>query len=69
MDIRTQVQRLRAAGEYRLAGIVHRAQGGDRSYGAHTGMRSTLEASREAFFAGWDECDTALAKHTGSVGA
>jgi hypothetical protein len=44
----------------RLRGQVARLEGGDRNYGCHFGMRSTLERDRDEFNRGWDEIDAAL---------
>ena len=48
------VERLKASGDYFAAGAVAYSHGLDRHYGCHVGMRSTLEASRDTFYAGYD---------------
>lgn len=48
------VEQLKAKGKYREAGAMARKENLPRSYGCHYGMRSDLEASRAAFYAGYD---------------
>ena len=55
MEITSQTaEDVRIAGHYFAAGALAASLGKDRYYGCHVGMRSTLEASREAFFRGYD---------------
>jgi hypothetical protein len=49
-----EVNKLRAAGEYRKAGELAAKSGHLRSYGAHEGMRSTRQASQAEFLKGYD---------------
>lgn len=44
------------------AGALARALGEDRYYGCHYGMRSTLDADRQLFFKGWDDCNKSMAE-------
>lgn len=55
MEITTRTaEDIRIAGHFFAAGALAAALGKDRYYGCHFGMRSTLEASKEAFFRGYD---------------
>lgn len=45
---------IRIAGHYFAAGALAASLGKERYYGCHVGMRSTREASMEAFFRGYD---------------
>lgn len=42
---------------HRMRGQLDALAGRPRYYGCHLGMRSTLEADRAAYYAGWDEVD------------
>jgi len=46
--------------EQRLRGQMDRLEGKIACYGCHFGMRSTLEADKAEYFAGWREIDYAL---------
>jgi len=44
----------------RLRGQIDRLEGRPPYYGCHFGMRSSLEADKAEYFAGWREIDYAL---------
>ena len=60
MTINQKIDALKAKGHYREAGIVAAANGNDRSYGCHFGLRSTHDAAKEAFYAGFDDFTASL---------
>lgn len=43
------------ANEHFRRGYADGSSGKPRYYGCHFGMRSTLEADREAYYRGWDD--------------
>ena len=55
MTINQKIDASKAKGHYREAGIVAAANGNDRRYGCHFGLRSGLYAAQEAFYAGFDD--------------
>lgn len=54
MSINQLIDKLKSQGQYGAAGVVAAANGKDRSYGCHFGLRSGLDAAKEAFYAGFD---------------
>lgn len=57
-----QINNLKDAGYFREAGAAAFRFGHARSYGCHVGMRSTRDASAEAFLAGYDAAKVADAE-------
>ena len=60
MTINQKIDKLKSLGHYREAGIVAAANGNDRRYGCHFGLRSGLYAAQEAFYAGFDDFTASL---------
>ena len=60
MTINQKIEALKAKGHYREAGVVAAANGNDRRYGCHFGVRSGLDAAKEAFYAGFDDFTASL---------
>lgn len=53
---------LKAEGLFFTAGALTFQKGYGRSYGCHFGLRSTIDANRAEFFAGYDAAERAAAR-------